>query len=498
MDASATVMPQPLTRGRIALDDGRRTAGYDELETLTAEEGEWLAASGERFALLADNGLGWAVADLAMHRQQLPCVPLPGFFSPAQWRHALNDAGIDCLLTDDPARLGELLAGWRAAGVSKRSGLAMFRRRLDPAARRPLPPGTARITYTSGSTGSPKGVCLSAQQLDAVAQSLALATASLGIERHLCLLPLATLLENIAGIRVPLLAGATCLLPPASTTGMSYAAPQPDRLLGSIAAFRPESLVLVPELLRLLVAATEGGWEVPDSLRFVAVGGAPVSAGLLERAEAVGLPVFEGYGLSECASVVCLNTPEARRRGSVGRPLAHARVRLDDGGQIMVSGVTLLGYLGDDRRDPGSEWATGDLGEVDADGYVYVRGRLGNVFITSLGRNIAPEWVERELTQQPGVRHAMVHGEGRPWSVALVSAAGAGVDDALIEQGIAAANARLPDYARVRHWARVPETFSFENGLLTPNGRLRRREILQRYGELLDGLCQAATGSTTR
>jgi long-subunit acyl-CoA synthetase (AMP-forming) len=343
---------------RIALDDGQHRVAYGDLAALVDEEGAWLAGYGERFGLLADNGVGWAIADLALHTRGLLSVPLPGFFAAAQVQHALDDAGVDCVLTDDPQRVRALLPGWQAAGASGRSGLAVFRRQLDAAARQPLPPGTAKITYTSGSTGQPKGVCLGAAQLEDVAQSLAVATSSFGITRHLCLLPLATLLENIAGIYAPLLSGATCLLLPSSATGMSYAGPDVARMLACIAGSGAESLVLVPELLRMLVTAVERGWPAPASLKFIAVGGAPVSVSLLERADAAGLPVFEGYGLSECASVVCLNTPGARRLGSVGRPLPHAKLRVADDGQIMVAGVTMHGYLGQPPRRPGEEWAT--------------------------------------------------------------------------------------------------------------------------------------------
>jgi long-chain acyl-CoA synthetase len=289
-------------------------------------------------------------------------------------------------------------------------------------------------------------------------------------------------------VYAPLLAGARSILPSAAATGMSYSGPDAARLLACIANARPESLIIVPELLRLLVSGAERGWQVPASLKFVAVGGAPVANALLERAAAVRLPVYEGYGLSECASVVCLNTPGSRRTGSVGRPLPHARVRVAGDGQLMVSGITMLGYLDDLPRRSGEEWATGDLGEIDADGYVYVRGRLGSMYITSFGRNVAPEWVEREIALETGIRHVMVHGEARPYAVAIVSALHDGADAATIDRAIAVANARLPEYARVRRWARAPEPFSFENGLLTSNGRLRRRDVAERHGALLDEL----------
>jgi long-subunit acyl-CoA synthetase (AMP-forming) len=475
--------------GRVALDDGQRPLTYGELRTLVVAEGAWLAgAGGERYATLADNGTAWVVTDIALHLREMLSVPLPGYFTTAQALHALDDAGIDSVLTDDPRRAHDTLVGWRHVTESPQTGLSLFRRQLDAGARPRVPPGTVKVTYTSGSTAAPKGVCLSARHLETVAQSLAAATAPLGVQRHLCLLPLATLLENVAGIYAPLLAGATCVLPPATTTGMSYAGPDPQKLLATVSAVEPESLILVPELLQLLVVSAERGWRAPRSLKFIAVGGASVSPSLLERAAAAGLPVYEGYGLSECASVVCLNAPHARRPGSVGKPLPHARVRLAANGEVRVSGSVMLGYLGDPPRAAGDELATGDLGEVDDEGYFYIRGRVRNIFITSLGRNVAPEWVEREINQRLPRHQVMVFGEARPHAVALVSAPQSDLDAAGIERAIASANAQLPDYARVRRWARVPEPFTLANGLLTSNGRLRRTAILERHRGLLDAL----------
>jgi long-subunit acyl-CoA synthetase (AMP-forming) len=161
------------------------------------------------------------------------------------------------------------------------------------------------------------------------------------------------------------------------------------------------------------------------------------------------------------------------------------RVRLDERGQILVSGAVMSGYLGAETRNGPREIATGDLGEIDADGYVYVRGRLRNIFITSLGRNVSPEWVERELAHEPVIRHAFAFGEAQPAVSALLVPAQAGLDGATLEHAVSRANSRLPDYAHVRRWACMPEAPTFSNGLLTANGRLRRDRVRERFGSLL-------------
>ena len=469
---------------RPAIDDGERHVSYGELVALVAAEHRFLdTAHPARCALLAENGIAWAVADLALLEAGVPQLPLPTFFTTAQMRHALDDAGIDTLLTDQPARVAAELPSFTAAGVSPASGLHRFTRTVaTPPA---LPPGTAKITYTSGSTGTPKGVCLDLPALMAVSRSLADAVAGSRVERHLGLLPLSTLLENLAGLYVPLLLGSATSLPPAARTGLAYGALDPRRLLTLVATQRPHSLVLVPELLRLLVAGIEAGIALP-SLRFVAVGGARVPLALLERADALGLPVFEGYGLSECASVVCLNTPAARRIGSVGRPLPHAQVTVDADGEIHVDGARLCGYLGESPLPPGP-FATGDLGSIDADGFVHLHGRRRNVIITSLGRNVSPEWVESELFAAGPVVQAVACGEARPFPVVLVARA-PGATDTDIQHAIDAANARLPDYARLRGWLDFATVPSVANGLLTANGRPRRDRILAGERERIETL----------
>ncbi|HSG66094.1 MAG TPA: AMP-binding protein, partial [Gammaproteobacteria bacterium] len=351
-----------------------------------------------------------------------------------------------------------------------------------PVARRrgvALPEGTAKISYTSGTTGNPKGVCLPQSGMDRVAASLLETTADLGLSRHLCLLPLALLLENVAGVYAPLRNGGEICVPGLASIGWTGAARlDASRVLECIRRHQPDSVILVPQMLTSVVEAIERGAPAPASLIFVAVGGAHVAPALLDRAERAGLPVYEGYGLTETASVVALSSPKQRRAGSVGRPLAHSNVRIDAAGEIIVSGATYAGYVG--GPSAAGEVATGDLGRIDEDGYLYVLGRRRNVFITSFGRNVSPDWVEAEFTRMPSIAQIAIFGEARPWNTAIVVQA-ANARPAELDADITAVNAALPDYARVGARIVAADPFTPANGLLTANGRNRREAIWRAY-----------------
>lgn len=424
--------------------------------------------------LLADNGPDWVAVDLDAQAAGIPLVPLPPFFTPAQLAHAVAATGMDALYCTSESTA-------RALGFQRKHDLPWYSREAPPV---PLPPGTAKITFTSGTTGAPKGVCLTAAAQRAVARSLAEAMRSLGIERHLCLLPLAVLLENVAGVYAPLAAGAQWIAPPLAEVGMSGATGFDARAcLAAIARHEAHSVILLPQMLLSLTNLLEAGVPAPRSLRFVAVGGARVAPALIERARAVGLPVYEGYGLSECASVVALNTPQGDRPGSVGRPLPHLGVRIAGDGEIVVSGSGFLGYVGQAFTE--NELFTGDLGSLDADGFLHVAGRRKHMLITSFGRNVAPEWPEAELLAGGALAQAAVFGEGRPQLCAVLVPAPAASDAAIAAQ-VGAANARLPDYARIVHWVRAESPFAPHNGLATANGRVRRDAVWERYRERFD------------
>ena len=477
----------------LALVGEKHTFSYGELGRAIEQISALLHTfPAHTLGLALDNSALWAVLDLAGLASHKVIIPLPFFFSAEQIAHSILDAGITSILTDQPAGYEQILS---ASGIETEAvcthiigGREITELRLANIPTKVLPEGTVKVTYTSGTTGHPKGVCLSANALYQVAESLRIATHAQPGDQHVSVLPFATLLENLAGIYVPLLAGATCHLQPLATVGLSGSSGlDVQKMLGALIKRDATSTILTPQLLHALIAALEAGHPKPAHLRFVAIGGATVSERLLLRAEALKLPVFEGYGLSECASVVALNTESAHRIGSVGRPLPHNRLKFSADGEILVAGSTLLGYIGDEPVKAGDYWPTGDIGFLDDEGYLHLSGRKKNIFITSFGRNVSPEWVERELTLYPAIAQAAVFGEGRPWNTAVIVPRGTTPEGmAAVNLAIAEANRLLPDYAQVKCWLPANAPFLPQNGQLTANGRLKRDAIWAQYASEIE------------
>jgi len=430
-------------------------------------------------ALAVSNHPAWVVIDLALMKMQTPLVPLPFFFTDAQLLHAVLDAGGNVLITDMPERFSQILGDF----VIRKSTLTVANKRLMrldlQVMAKSLPQNTAKITYTSGTTGQPKGVCLSQASMTSVANSIVLSAELKPGLQHLCVIPLSTLLENVAGVYASLIAGATVHVLPSEAVGFVGSRFDISLLHHALIATQANTAILIPELLSALLSKLESGAAPLTHLTFLAVGGAKVSLSLLTRAQQLKLPVFEGYGLSECASVVTLNNPNSLKLGSVGKPLPHVAIKLAEDHEILVKGQHFLGYT-NAASNQTSEWlATGDIGEMDAEGYVFIKGRKKNIFITSFGRNVSPEWVESVILNANCVAQVCVFGEAKPWNVALVvpTPEATQVD---IQQAIDMANKLLPDYARVKEWL-LAQPFTAANQQLTANGRLKRETIWQKY-----------------
>lgn len=424
--------------GALAIADLERTLSYADLAGRVAGLAASFATLPGTVGILCPNSIAWVECDLALALAGKTMVPLPTFFSPGQLAHIAKDAGIahvlcapqtlaaaralkvPCTVIDDGAEIAAYPVDLSAADHAK------------------------RIIYTSGTTGAPKGVRIGSAQITASARGLVHASGANASDRYLSILPFSLLLEQIAAICVPLLAGAPVTLNPVAAGAAMQGDPRP--LIEAFATTRPTTSVLVPGLLGAWVQGLRASnRQAPDTLRFIAVGGAPVPAMLAEAAWALGIPVHEGYGLSECCSVVSVNRPGQRVAGSAGHILDGLSVTFEDG-EIVVHGPTVMdGYLGAGDVTDGV-WRTGDLGERTFEGALRILGRKDRLIVTPQGRNINPEWIETLAQDAPGVIGARLSLEDGQELVLDVTAA-AGIDQDL-QQAVRSALASAPDYAQ--------------------------------------------------
>jgi long-chain acyl-CoA synthetase len=531
-------------------------------------------AKGDRVAILCGTRPDWTYVDLAISTAGGTVVPIYPTNSPAECEWVLADSEAKLVVCENAAQLAKIAAIRDRLGALEHvlvidgdgcTGDAItieeLRSRgragdIDRLRRRTTsvtPHDVYTIIYTSGTTGPPKGCVLTHRNYRASLDSLK----QIGVFRPddvmYLFLPLAhalSLLIQLASIDL----GAT----------LAYFGGDPASVIAELQVVRPTYFPSVPRLFEKIYALSASaikaelgadrftaivalgvearhleyaGRSVPDDLRRewetidqrifapvraifggrlreAATGAAPIDKEVLEFFLAAGIPVLEGYGLTETSTAVTASTPAHHRFGTVGRPLPGVEVKLADDDEILVRGDNVFeGYHRNERATAEAlvdGWLhTGDLGSLDHDGYLTITGRKKDIIITAGGKNLTPANLENDLKKSPYVSQAVMHGDRRPYTTMLVTldadAITAWAEErgkpqdltelardpdviALVQHALDAANAKYAPVEQVKKFFVLDHDLTQEAGELTPTMKVRRTVVNERYASQFDEL----------
>jgi len=527
-------------------------------------------APGERVAVLLSNSVEWVCFDQAAQSLGLVVVPLYTTDNPENIAYILGDCGARLLLIGEIGQWHALLP-LRAGFLQLAHVLCLARSEHAPAAEGarvsfvadwladsagPLAVAAAdahalaTIVYTSGTTGRPKGVMLSHHNILSNAEAVLKLVPGYREDLYLSFLPLSHAFERTVGYYIPIVTGST----------VAFARSVQD-LAEDLLTIRPTMLVSVPRIYERVYArlqhgleakgaaakalfrwAQEIGWRrfeaaqhrgdkpgliaaiawpllrhlVADKilsrlggrLRLALSGGAPLSPKLSHCFIGLGLPLLQGYGLTEASPIVTGNTGDDNVPDSVGVALPGIELKLGSGDELLVKGPNvMLGYWNDPAKtreaiDAGGWLHTGDVARIDRRGHVFIVGRLKEILVLSTGEKVPPNDLELAITEDPLFDQAMVVGEGKPYLAALVVlnpeawrelARALAVDacdpqslrtPAVVEyvrERLRGLLRRFPAYARVPEVWLTLEPWTIENGLITPTLKIKREEMERRF-----------------
>jgi long-chain acyl-CoA synthetase len=504
-----------------------------------------LVASQVRY-ILQDSGARIAVVSTSEQLAKLQEVRhlLPALEAVVMIEASADPAASVLTLRDTEARgHARMMAEWGAG------------REFREAARRVKPSDLATIIYTSGTTGEPKGVMLTHGNLTANMEggsqvlplsqddvSLSFLPLSHAFERMNLFIDLFTgvqivfaesmgsIARDIATVRPTVIAGVPRVYEKLQMRIVSTGEGAPGakgaifkwavragvaRAHALLAGRTPGMIASAKAALadRLVFSAIRS--RLGGRLRFLVSGSAPLATGVLEFFHGIGLPIVEGYGLTEAGPILTANPPDAPRAGTVGRPLPNVELRITPDGEILARGPNIMrGYY--NKPEATAEmikdgWlATGDIGAIDSAGYLKITDRKKDLLVTSGGKNIAPQPIENVLTRSPIIAEAVVLGDRRRYIAALIVPEFAALERrlkalgrppasreelvtrpdvlALYQEVVDALNRELSPFERIKRIAVLPSEFTIESGELTPTLKVKRRVVEERWREQIDAL----------
>ena len=487
-------------------------------------------APGDRVALCLKNGIHWVAADQAALGLGLVVVPLYADDNPENVAWCLENSGAR-LLVAETSRMADALRGVAASlprvlcvaadpGSGHDGVEAVLPRQAPTFEAAPVEDGAlATICYTSGTAGRPKGVMLTHGNILANVSACERLRLAQSDDVFLSLLPLSHMFERTGGYYLPLAIGAKVTYARSiSQLAEDLASERPTvmfavpRVFEKFAARVNEALAQSPAKKRLfeLVVAAGGRAQRREAgladrivlallrdrvagpvrsrlggrMRFAILGGAPLDPAIAWLFLGLGLPVLQGYGMTEASPVISVNRLEGNVPESVGMPLDNVEVRVAADGELLARGPSVMkGYWNNPEASAKSldreDWLhTGDLAEI-REGRIFIRGRLKDVLVLSNGEKLPPQDVELAILGDGVFEQGILIGEGRPF-LALVAVTRETGEKDLIRR----ANDRLkefPRYIRVRRVVATREPWTVENGLLTPTLKVKRDRVQQKF-----------------
>jgi long-chain acyl-CoA synthetase len=550
----------------------RRVAGLSNaLEQLGVK-------AGDRVGLFSPNRPEWHVADFAILGLGAADVPIYFNESPDRIVYILNHSAVEVVIAAGemqsrrllecrerltsvkhiicaaaPGDLGDEILRYETL-VTATGDAAIAEYRLRAA--RVTSDQLATIIYTSGTTGEPKGVMLTHNNLSSNEETSVEPYRMSPADRAVSFLPLSHVYERVTayaylfhGVPIAYVERMEDLPQALLEVHPTLAAAVPrvfEKLYANIVQKGHESTGLKRRIFDWAVRVAKESvrwkaygedapsglslrWKIADRIVYAKIrdgiggrfrafisGGGPLSRELAEFFWAVGVPVYQGYGLTETSPVVSANYPGANKVGTVGQPIEHVNVRIAEDGEILVQGPCVMkGYYlkpaDTSAVISAAGWlATGDIGRLDEDGYLYVTDRKKDMFKTAAGKFVAPQPIENMLKASPLILNAVLVGDAHKFIAALIVPNFANVEAAgrpqgrtfashaqmaadpwvheLIEREVTQVNLKLAQYETIKRFALLDHDFTFDGGQLTYTLKLKRRVIAERYADIIEEL----------